>query len=337
MLKIIKYTSLFLIVLGFLSCTGESTEAWEINGSSKKKHSSIYGLKGSYHVAQPWEEIEHNMSVAYYPSHINKASSMPVIFFVPGWKSVNHKDYETLLKFMASHGYMVIYAKDDLGDYSAKHLISYYEQMLKNSNISCYIDSSNMGVVGHSSGGGHAFKVLDEFSTKGWGSKSRFLLALDPWFAFDMNKSDMRSLPSNTNVLFVQFGKGGESISSNTDSRIPLSEYSLLSSIDAAQKDYQVFEDANHAYPKGNKNYSEMQGVLKPLDALMKYTFKKKQSQKAHKIALGQGSDNPYNNAKGIQIVREIEAYNFRCDGKDNSTAYKTLIKSDIDYCTMQW
>lgn len=333
-----KYFFLLLGFFLFVSC-GDSSDSKKVDNREANRivedEVRTYGLKGKYSVTS-WEEAEHQMSVVYYPTNISAKSPVPVVFFAPGWKSVDHNEYKTFLKFIASHGYMVIYAKDNTGDYSAEHLIRYFRQMIENKKIAPYIDSSKIGVIGHSSGGGHSFKILQEFSNEGWGSAARFLLVLDPWFAFDMDKYDMQNLPSNTNVLFMQFGEGGESSSNGTDSRIPLSEYYLLSSIDAYQKDYQIFEDADHYYPVGDKTYSEIKGIFKPLDALMEYTFESEKNKNTHKVALEAGSDDPYNNGNGIQHVQAIDTYHYRCDGKKKSSTVSTLAKTDIDYCAME-
>ena len=329
MLRVVKYLFVLLGLILFIACGAGNSYGEELDNH-------IYGEEGNYELLKPWEESENNMTVLYAPSDMNKSSLTPIVFFAPGWKSIYHEDYKTLLTFIASHGYMVIYAKDDKGAYSAEHLIGYFKEMVTHSEVSSYVDSSRIGVIGYSSGGGHAFKILKEFSDEGWGSNGRFLLSLEPWFSFDMNKSDMKTLPSNTNVLFIQFGKGGENLENNTDPRIPLSEYYLLSSIAKSQKDYQIVENANHSYPEGARDYAEMQGILKPLDALMEYTFKSSENMKAHQIALEGGSDDPYNDGKGIQSVKETDTYHYRCDGNDNSGAIRTLVERDIDYCAME-
>ncbi len=322
-----RYFFLFLGVILFIACDDGSSESDVLDNYT-------YGEVGSYSVDKPWEESENHMSVLYAPSNMEELAPLPIIFFAPGWKSVDDEEYKTLLTFMASHGYMVVYAKDDLGAYDAEHLIEYFHEMVNNSNISSYIDKSRIGVIGHSSGGGHAFKILKTFWDEGWGENGRFLLSLEPWFSFDMNKSDMKTLPSNTNVLFMQFGKGGENLENNTDPRIPLSEYYLLSSIDKEHKDYQVVEEADHHYPEGDRSYSEMQGILKPLDALMEYTFKSPANVMAHQVALEVGSDNP--ELDGIQTLKATDEYHYRCDGDDNSGAIRTLLKHDINYCSME-
>ncbi len=281
----------------------------------------VYGALGDYNVLTHTEVDEGNTTV-YYPSDMSPTHKVPVVFFTPGWHSANPQDYQTLLNFIASHGYAVIYAKDYYG--STAYFIQRFEKMLDGANdILPSLDTTRIGVVGHSSGGGDTFRMLEYFSNKGYGQNGRFLMALDPWFAFDMTSERMRNLPSNSNVIILQFGNDG----GDTDARIPLSEYALLNSIDNNKKDYQVYsqENADHSYPSGDKPVENMQGVLKPLDALMDYTFGAG-TQQAHDTALEVGNDDPYNT--GLQSVREIFQYPYRCNSHKNRSEVM-----DIDYC----
>ena len=302
--------------------------------------SGQYGTEGPHTVEGPWPSDGDSPSFTYYPSDISTDHPTPVVFFAPGWSNTDPAEYETLLKFVASHGVSVIYTKDGTGRFTAEELIRRLKEMAENPSVAPYIDTSRMGVMGYSSGGGHAFKILKEFSTnEGWGENGRFLFAMEPWFAFDMNQADMRTLPSNTNVVITQFGEKGFNIdpihNKSQDPRIVLSEYYLLDSIPANKKDYQIVTYdaltpsgfADHRYPTnhyGEREYSQMQGLLKPLDALMDYTFRYPAYARAHKVALEVGNDDPYgsNGEDGIQLVKPIDQYGFQC-----------ATHKDIDYC----
>ncbi len=282
---------------------------------------SAYGKLGT-HTVTTHTEIDTGNTTVYYPSTMSPTHKVPVVFFAPGWLSSNPQDYETLLNFVASHGYAIIYAKDNYG--STDDFIQRFEKMLdSNNNILPSLDTTKIGVIGHSSGGGDTFRILEYFSNnKGYGQNGRFLMALDPWFAFEMTSERMRNLPSNSNIVILQFGNdGGE-----TDARIPLSEYALLNSISSNKKDYQVYtqENASHSYPQGNKPVEDMQGVLRSLDALMDYTFTG--SQQAHDTALEIGNDDPYNT--GLQTVKAISQYPYACNTHRNRSEVM-----DIDYC----
>ncbi len=280
-----------------------------------------YGNMGTHDVSS-YEEKENNKTIVYYPSDISAEHKTPLVFFCPGWNSHNPAGYETLLRFIASHGYSVIYAKDYYGDTDS--FIARFEKILDNNNdVLPYVDTTRIGVIGHSSGGGDTFKVLDYFSKKGYGENGKFLMALDPWFAFGMNSDAMRHLPANTNVVIQRYEQNDHT-GNHTDARIPLSEYALLTNIAENKKDYQTYTPATHGYPTGNKSVEQMQGLLEPLGALMAYTFEN--DNNAHDKALENGSDTP--DVDGIEKVEEIWKYDYRCNSHKNRSEVM-----EIDYC----
>ncbi|HHB52369.1 MAG TPA: hypothetical protein ENK75_04920 [Saprospiraceae bacterium] len=289
-----------------------------------------YGKKGTHEVAI-FTAPDFAYSSIYYPSDLaSMEKKSPIIFFASGWFGSPEPatKYESLLTFIASHGYTVVYT-DEGSTTDFHHSIDGYEQILSldfvKNNIQPYFDTSKIGVLGHSAGGGIAFTILDYYSKeKGYGDNGRCLMVFDPWFAFDMDESDMKALPANTNVILLKFGIGGNNDADGTDARIPLTEFYLLESIVSSKKDYQVFENADHHYPTGNRDYSEMQAILKPLDGLLDYTFVE-QTERIRNIALSVGTDDPYANGNGIQVVKPKDEYPYPCDGAN------TL----IDYCSI--
>lgn len=276
---------------------------------------------------------ENQNSVAYYPSDINTMDhKTPVLFFISGWtNSAAASTYDTLFKFIASHGYTVIYQLQG-ATFSSNYAIAGLDAFLTTNDtdvvntIISNIDTTKIGVLGHSAGGGMTLTVLKHLSDMGYGTNGRLVMMYDPWFAFEMNESDIQSLPNNTNVVLEQFGTRGNNDTNGTDARIPLTLYSLLSSIPTNNKDYYVYDQqgADHGYPYGNNRpYADMQGILKPLDALMYYTFENPEDEEARVVALENGNDNPYDNGNGIQEV--LDQYQYGCD------AGNTL----IDYCSI--
>lgn len=319
---------LFLAVIGVFfitSCEKDIDKDKDIDNEEELRE---YGLKGTHEV------MSHTLgddifSSIYYPKDLSSISNKaPLVFLASGWFSEPQKatTYKSLIEFMVSHGAVVIYTYEGAST-SSQYSINGYNKVINSTfvknSIWDYVDIDKFGVVGHSAGGGMGFKIMDYFSkVKNYGNKGRFILTLDPWFAFDMHEKDMKTFPSNLNVVFIKFGEGGNNDADGTDARIPLTEFYLLESIAAKNKDYQIYKDADHSYPKGEKDYSSMQGILKPLDALMDYTFVK-QSEDIRKIALENGNDDPYNNGNGIQVVKGKGDYIYPCDGADTF----------IDYC----
>ncbi len=294
----------------------EAVDNFTVNGD--------YGSAGG-HPIDYHDEVAAGMTRAYFPTDIPDGEKVPVVFFASGYGSNDANDYESLLKFIASHGYYVIYAK-----HAWDSVFANMDKILDNANgILPKIDTTRIGVIGHSLGGGYSFNILKYFSDKGYGANGRFIMVLEGYFAYNLNKAEMQNLPANTNVIMQQYGPGGNNAVNDSDPRITLTEYYLLDSIAANQKDWQIVENADHNYPKGNKPYDQMQGILKPLDALMEYTFKTTPAPAAHDVALEQGSDDPYNHGNGIQVVNPIADYGYKCDSDPNVA---------IDYCDMtQW
>ncbi len=291
-----------------------------------------YGIAGSNTIAAAIEESVYGNSTIIMPVGVTAKNPVPVVFFAPGFKDTNYKNYQTLLNFIASHGYAVIFANDTNG-FSPAVLMTHFKQMVDNPVITPLLDTSKIGVVGHSSGGGYAFRILKEFSdtdNEGWGENGRFLLALEPWFIFGMTEDDMKTLPSNSNIVIQQYGEGGNNDGNNTDARIALTEYYLLDSIADNQKDYHVFADADHGYPNGSGEYSAMQGILKPLDAIMELTFKETPDIGAQQVALEVGNDDPYNDGHGIQEVKLIGDYKYPCHGADTLINYCAIFPSAL-------
>ncbi len=286
-----------------------------------------YGKAGTHPTDFQPKEITASSTV-YYPTDLAEGEKVPVIFFASGWHSkaeeYKHTDYSALLSFIASQGYYVIYLRQGwLND----RTFPLYQEVLD--QYADHIDTTRIGVVGHSLGGGNTFKILDYFSNeKHYGEEGRFIMVIEGWYAWQMNQEDMKKLPDNTHIVMQQYGPKGNNIENNTDPRIVLTEYYMLDSIPDNQKDYQIYEDADHKYPYGDGDYSSMQIILKPLDALMEYAFVG--TPEAHDISLEQGNDDPYANGEGIQEVKPIDVYASKCNGSDTHT--------NIDYCNMlQW
>jgi len=278
--------------------------------------------KVGVHEVSTFTADNYAFSSVYYPSDIaTLKDKSPIIFFISGWiggGGVPSTKYETLLNFVASQGYTIVYVDEGATtnfQFSIDAINTILDVDFVKSDILPFVNKTKFGIVGHSAGGGLVFTLLDHFKDE-YGENGRFVMALDPWFAFGMDEEAMKGLPSNTNVSIIKFGAGGNSHNDGTDARIPLTEFYLLNSIEAKNKDYQVFENGDHHYPYED----EIPGIVEPLHALMEYTFVD-QAEYIRKIALEKGNDDPYADGNGIQVV--LESYQYPCDG------WSTL----IDYC----
>ncbi len=233
----------------------------------------------------------------YYPSGISPKHPTPVVFFLQGVS--NFKDhelstykhsYDNLLKFIASQGYTVVFTNQYK---SFKDIDKFMKKE------AAYLDTSRIGIVGHSVGGGAAFKVLLEAKKREWGNKGRFIFSIEPWFAADVKPKEIRDL-RNTNVVIQQYGIGGINGGNDVSGKVPLSQYYLLDSIPDKNKDYQVFNEGGigHGYPY--HTVSEMPHLVDSLKALMAYTFTGSNNESLRVKALEIGTDDPYTTYKQI-------------------------------------
>lgn len=283
---------------------------------------SPYGHGGQKNVAV----IDKGNGFALYHPTNWAENATPLVFFLPGLGQRDATAYKTLLNFMVSYGYSVIFIPD-VGTYSSRlstidNIINTYQYKL---------DTTKIGIIGDLDGGGLAFKLLEDMSAKGYGARTgnmnhRFVLSMDGSYASFMDKSNMQAL-KDTNVVLMQFGHNGNS----TDPRIVLGNYYLLTGKNI-DKNYIVLQDEPyHTYPK-RTDIDKMQGMLKPLDALMKYTFKEK-IPAHHEMALeGKGKVDPYMNV--YQKVLTSPSYRFTCTDANVAHIGANLITaSDILNC----
>jgi len=271
--------------------------------------------------------------VIYHPINWT-AHQTPVIYFSPGFSNkVEHEKYAKFFKFIASHGYSVIFVpqyRDPAHDFA--RFVAAVDAYAGN------LDSTRIGAIGHSTGGGMVFNTLELMIAQGYGVEGRFVFPMDAWSPYHMTHAEMQSL-HHTNIVMMQFGEKGNV----TDARIPLVIYEDLTGA-GIDKNYIVLGDVpgddgtsegrneQHIFPYNLKkvddiwveipNYMETRKPLfKPLEALMAYTFL--EPLDAHKqVALeGEGKVDPYET--GYQKVR-AEEYDYGCE-----IAYN----NHIDYC----
>lgn len=291
-----------------------------VQDSNKNVENRVFGKSLNLDI----ETIDFSNATLYKPKKVDLNEKLPVVLFAPGWGSSNHLNYKTLLTFIASQGHIVIYASSPMA-YNAQTSIDRFLEVLNDQNVLSYIDKRNIGVVGHSSGGGIAFKVMDYFLKNGYGSKGKFIFSMDPWFAFGMQVDTFEKFPHDTKVVIQQYDKATE-----TDPRIALTIFERLSILGDRNRDYQVYNDLGHGYPFGAGTFDSMQTILKPLDALMDYVFY--ENIEAYESALALGSDDPYHDLS--QRVSPSSTYEYKCYGEDRYLT-SALNAYGLDYCAI--
>ena len=319
-MKNIFLVSLYFILTIFLSACGTVASSLILENNETNHTNRAYGVSLEKEIMiKNFENV-----TLYTPKTFDSNITFPVVLFAPGWNSQNHTDYKTLLTFIASQGYAVLYSKCSR-KLSPQIFIERFTKVLQDTNASKHLDKNRLGVVGFSSGGGLSFGIMKEFSKKGYGENGRFIFSMAAWFSFEMTNEDFQNLPPDTKVIMQQYAEDY-----TTDPRISLTIFSKFETFDKKNHDYQVYQGANHSYPEGNRTFEQMQIILKPLDALMEYTFNK--NEHAYDEALKVGEDKPYINSK--QTIFNSERYQYRCYTEE--PYLKSVLDSfDIDYCSI--
>lgn len=187
----------------------------------------------------------------------------PTVFFISGWGQT-FETYDKFFKYIASLGYPVV----NIYNYSPGSINTSYQNSIDmmqqaTSQYSDWIDTSKVGLMGHSYGGGSTIWIGKQvFDSNGlnWGENGRFIMMFAPWLSFKMEASDLESYPDNVKLLVLQsyddFHNGGPNY--NTDPRAVRAVYELIN-IPNSEKDYiSIFsdEDSTHEYVHNANTYS---------------------------------------------------------------------------------
>jgi hypothetical protein len=327
--KILSYIAI-VIILFFTGCGGSSSSiktALQHESSPSDSHDgSVSGVSSSSEVVA--EEKIGAYSLLYPSKTVKK---LPVILFLPGWGSQNPNDYRTLIDFMVMEGNIVFFAPEYGDEYGCTHIIEAFETIYQKSKLRSNFDTSRLGVVGHSSGGGKAYRVFDYFTQKGWGKSGSFVLSMAPWFAFDMGEKQMQRLPETAYFMILLFSED-----TSTDIRIPMTIYSMLSQVPKNHKTFYIYQNQNafHNYPNGASALSALEGVTEPLRALIQISFYHESERFLYYDS--HGSDQPWSDYAAV--VNPSYTYEYDCfadQGAVEDPIYTALFRYGVDYCAI--
>lgn len=297
------------------------------------KPTSGYGSDGSYSVATqsfnnpnfPGHDI-----VVYYPTGI--ASPVPTIFYSHAFGGNNPDNISGFLNFVAKKGYAVVFVPYQTTGVTIQerysNLLTGFTKAARDyPNI---IDTTKVGFVGHSFGGGASFaNAYHCFTTLNWGQSGRFILAMAQWYSYNISQTELQSFPTDVKLLTIVY----EDDVTN-DLRMANDIFNTIN-IPASEKDYlRVKSDtingyvyaADHVVPNNSAfDALDYYAYYRLFDAMCDYAFNGSMTGKD--IALGNGSVNQISMPGGLHNLTHSEAptfanaqstYQYPCSSSNN-------------------
>lgn len=293
---------------------------------------SGYGADGSYTVAkQVFENPSfrgHDIEI-YYPAGIS--SPVPTLFYSHAFGGNDPNNISVFLNFVARKGYAVVFVPyQTLGGVELKYsnLLNGFAKAAH--DYPTIIDTTKVGFVGHSFGGGASFANAYHFFTKrNWGQSGRFILSMAQWYSYNLSETDLKTFPNDVKLLTIVY----EDDFTN-DHRMANDIFNTIN-IPASEKDYlRVKSDtidgyvykADHVVPNNSAfNALDYYAYYRLLDALCDFVFNGNMDGKD--VALGNGSSKQISMPGGLHNLIHSDfpmfanaqtAYQFPCNSPDN-------------------
>lgn len=260
------------------------------------KPASGYGSDGPYTVAQ---EVFDNPNftgqnvVVFHPQEIT--TPVPTVFYSHAYGGNNPNYIYGLTNFVAKKGYALVFVPyQTVGvtvDQRYQNLLEGFRKAARDyPNI---IDTTKVGFMGHSFGGGASFgNAYTCFTENNWGSAGKFIYALAQWYSFHIDQTQLQNFPSGVKLVTEIF----ETDSTN-DHRMAADIFRNIS-INNAEKDFLLLQQdtvngyvysAEHNVPSCLTDFNafDYYGIYRILDALMDYSWNQNTSAKL--VCLGNG------------------------------------------------
>ena len=281
-----------------------------------------YGAWGTYtYVQEASTDVVGKGTITFYHPDMATPQQRPVIFFISGWAR-EYQTYDKFFKYLASIGCSVVNIYNTRpGSINTSYQNSLDMMQQAAITYSNWIDTSKVGLMGHSYGGGATIwlgKQVFDRNGFNWGTNGRFIMTFAQWLSFKVTDVDLQNYPPNVYLLMLQsyddLHGGGPNY--NTDPRALRAVYQLINIPDNNKDFVTVFSDVDpaHQYDYNGNTYSykashyscyttaiDSQGNYQPYDAqdvflsnrladaMIKFVFEGGGAS-AKNVALGNGS-----------------------------------------------
>lgn len=299
-----KYFTLVSFICLFLSCSkNEEKKSQEISyidddlAGPVSRPLSGYGKDGTYEVASvsfPSPLYSGKYVTIFYPKGIT--SPKPAIFYSHPFGGEDSSYNLGLYNFIAKKGYVVVFAPyPTLGvTVDERYNVLWQSFITAVAKYPDIIDTTKVGFMGHSFGGGASFGLgYKGFVEKNWGKNGRFIFAMAQWYSYQLTQSQLHSFPSNTKLISQIYDDDVIN-----DHRMAIDIFKNIN-ISNSEKDFILIKKsvlplytytAEHNLPTTRDNIDayDYYGIYRLLDALIDYSFNGNTSAK--NVALGNGS-----------------------------------------------
>ncbi|MBX3483472.1 hypothetical protein [Phenylobacterium sp.] len=257
----------------YASCANAADGA----GCAAQPIAAGYGADGAYGVeteqlANPGDAGD-EMTI-YFPKGATAPS--PVVFFAHGFGLGLASTYADVIRHMVSTGHIVVFSTYPMRGVTVDQR---YDSLWQGfaaaaARFGGRMDLSRVAFVGHSFGGGAvpamAYEGLVE---KGWGKNGAFLMALAPWYSYQITDAKVAALPAQA-VQFIEVYDDDDV----NDHRMAIDLYKASRATDRfyalVASDAACGFEADHATPGRNPSALQKQyAVSRPFDALADWVF----------------------------------------------------------------
>jgi dienelactone hydrolase len=227
-------------------------------------------------------------SYLFRPVGITKPA--PCIILLHGYTGQEYRFFEPYLSHLVSRGNVVVYPTFPvLPVASSPGTVENKIAIVKHGIAACYavgrgdIDTTRVGVQGHSFGGGMVPAISWHcFKEKGWGNSGAFMFITAPWYCHGITQEQLMSFPQHVKLVTMVF----EDDRIN-DHQIAVDIYNNLNVPDDSKRYFTLVSDsidgmvmnADHFVPYGTfyiygqENLLDYYGLYRIGDALAAYAF----------------------------------------------------------------
>ncbi|WP_341904161.1 T9SS type A sorting domain-containing protein [Fluviicola taffensis] len=293
------------------------------------KPTSGYGSEGTYTLAIesftnpnfPTENIR-----IYYPSGIT--SSVPTLFYSHGYGGSDPLHVIGLLSFFAKKGYAIVFVPYQTNGVSINdryvNLTAGFRKAAR--DYPTIIDTTRVGFLGHSFGGGATIGVSHTcFTENNWGQNGRFICPSAQWYSFNITQTELQTFPLDTKMLTfiyttdsVNDHRMATEIFSNIN--IPSAEKDFIRVVPSTVSGYDYTTEHDMPTTYAAFDALDYYAYYRLIDALCDYTFNGSLAGKD--VALGNGSTNQITMPSGMANLLQTDMpvavfpesiYGFKC------------------------